>query len=150
MFETELEMSKHFEKFLKENFGNTYLKEYQGLFGIPDFVFYAKNEENFSFVSFELKLKNWKRAAKQAFRHKSFSNVSYVVIGSKAAKAAVDNIDFFKQYNIGLATFDNNNVFEIHFKPKLNEPYSSSLKQKLVDTVTGTRKKARNIETFLG
>ena len=142
-------MSRHFEKYLKENFGNTYLKEHQGLFGIPDFVFYAKKEHDFAFVSFELKLKNWKRAAKQAFRHKSFSNASYVVLGSKTAKTAIGNIDFFKQYNIGLATFDNKNIFEIHFKPELNEPYSSSLKRKLVDTVTGSRKKARNIDTLL-
>jgi hypothetical protein len=67
MFETELEMSKHFEKFLKENFGNTYLKEYQGLFGIPDFVFYAKNEQDFSFVSFELKLKNLEKSCQTGF-----------------------------------------------------------------------------------
>ena len=78
MFATEHEMSKRFEKYLKSNFGNSYLKEHQGLFGVPDFVFYAKQQQEISFVSFELKLKNWKRAAKQAFRYKSFSNISYV------------------------------------------------------------------------
>lgn len=150
MFETELEMSRHFEKFLKENFGSTYLKEHQGLFGIPDFVFYAKKEKEFSFVSFELKLKNWKRAAKQAFRHKSFANASYVVIGSSSANAALENIDFFKQYNIGLATFDSKNLLEIHFKPKLNEPFSESLKSKLVDSVVGSRKKTKNIDILFG
>lgn len=76
MFDTELEMSILFEKFLKANFGNTLLKECQGLFGIPDFVFYAKQNEEVSIISFELKLKDWKRAAKQAFRYKSFSNVA--------------------------------------------------------------------------
>ncbi len=73
MFATEQEMSKMFEKFLKDNFGNAYLKECQGLFGVPDFVFYAKEQGSISIVSFELKLYNWKRAAKQAFRYKSFS-----------------------------------------------------------------------------
>ena len=150
MFETEHEMSKQFEKYLKTNFGNTYLKEHPGLFGIPDFVYYAKQEEEISFVSFELKLKNWKRAAKQAFRHKSFSNIAYVVIGIGSADAAMNNIDLFKKYNIGLASFDTNNYFEILFKPEHNEPYSENLKQKLVNTVANSRKRAKNFETLLG
>lgn len=150
MFETELEMSLQFEKFLKANFGNTYLKEQPGLFGVPDFVFYAKKKEDFAFVSFELKLKNWKRAAKQAFRHKSFSNVSYVVLGSSYSNAAMNNLDYFKKYNIGLATFDSESIFEIHFKPEVNEPYSENLKQKLVATVAGSRKKTKRIEPLLG
>ncbi len=56
MFDSEQEMSIKFEKFMKVNFGNAYLKECQGLFGIPDFVFYNKKEQNISIVSFELKL----------------------------------------------------------------------------------------------
>jgi len=148
MFATEQEMSKQFEKYLKTNFGNTYLKEQQGLFGIPDFVYYAKQEEEISFISFELKLKNWKQAAKQAFRHKSFSNIAYVVISS--ADAAMNNIDLFKKYNIGLASFDSSNDFEILFKPEHNEPYSERLKQKLVDTVARSRKKAKNFYTLIG
>lgn len=148
MFETELEMSLSFEKFLKSNFGNTYLKEQPGLFSVPDFVFYAKQKQEISFVSFELKLKNWKRAAKQAFRHKSFSNISYVVISN--ANAAINNIDLFKKYNIGLASFDNNSYFKILFRPKISEPYSENLKQKLVDTIAGSRKKAKNIKKLLG
>jgi len=150
MFETELEMSRRFEKFLKANFGNTYLKEQQGLFGIPDFVFYARKDQDFAFVSFELKLKNWRRAAKQAFRHKSFSNASYVVLGNSSANAALENIEFFKQYNIGLATFDNKSLFEIHFRPKLNEPFSENLKRKLVNSVARSRKKTKNIDIFWG
>ena len=149
MFESELQMSLRFEKFLKTNFGNTYLKEQQGLFGVPDFVFYVKRKEEVAFVSFELKLKNWKRAAKQAFRHKSFSNASYVVLGSSYAKSALNNIDFFKQYNIGLATFDDKSLFEIHFRPKVNEPYSESLRQKLVVSVVRSRKKTKSINAFI-
>lgn len=150
MFETEYEMSLQFEKFLKSNFGNTYLKEQSGLFGVPDFVIYAKKEEDFAFISFELKLKNWKRAAKQAFRYKCFSNASYVVIGSSYANAALNNIDFFKQYNIGLATFNNENLFEIYFRPKLNEPFSENLKRKLRDSVIHSRKLTKNIDTLIG
>ena len=54
MFETEHEMSLRFEEFLRTNFGNTYLKEQSGLFGVPDFVFYAKKEEDSNYDLFDL------------------------------------------------------------------------------------------------
>jgi len=149
MFATEQEMSRMFEKFLKVNFGNAYIKECQGLFGIPDFVFYAKEKKDISIVSFELKLKDWKRAAKQAFRYKSFSNISYVVLTPKSANAALSNISLFEKYNIGLAKFDRNHTFEILFKPEANEPYSANLTQKLVSSIGNSRKKSRNIETLV-
>lgn len=148
MFNSEQEMSIQFEKFLKTNFGNTFLKEQTGLFGVPDFVFYSKYEEDYAFISFELKLKNWKRAAKQAFRYKSFSNATYVVIDSNYEKAALKNIDFFKQYNIGLASFINENFFKIYFKPTFNEPFSKNLKLKLVDSISHVGKTKNNIDSF--
>lgn len=146
MFATEQEMSKMFEKFLKSNFGNAYIKECQGLFGIPDFVFYSKDKKDVSVISFELKLKNWKRAAMQAFRYKSFSNISYVVLSPQSADAALCNIELFEQYNIGLAKFGRNNEFEILFKPNAVKPYSENLSQKLVSSIAKSRKKSRNIE----
>lgn len=146
MFETEQEMSKMFEKFLKLNFGNAYLKEYNGLFGIPDYVFYSKEDEGISIISFELKLKNWKRAAKQAFRYKSFSNISYVVISGNSAKAAMNNISLFKKYNIGLAKFDLYSEFEILYKPEIDKPYSEEMNQKLIEDIKASRKRAKNVE----
>lgn len=150
MFETELEMSKMFEKFLKTNFGNSYLKECQGLFGVPDFVFYAKNKHETSIISFELKLKNWKRAAKQAFRYKSFSNISYVVLSPNTAEAAINGIELFRKYNIGLAKFDKENKFEILFKPELVSPYSEILSKKLLSSIASSRKKAKNFDVLVG
>jgi len=149
MFETEQQMSLMFEKFLKANFGNAYLKECQGLFGVPDFVFYDKQKQAVSIISFELKLKNWKKAAKQAFRYKSFSNISYVVLCSKSANAAQNNIALFEKYNIGLAKFDTDSDFEILYKPELGTPFSDSLNQKLVETIRSSRKKSKNIETLV-
>jgi len=139
-------MSKLFEKFLKVNFGNTYFKEYQGLFGIPDFVFYSKYEDEVAVVSFELKLKDWKRAAKQAFRYKSFSNISYVVLSSKSVNSALNNIELFERYNIGLAKFDNESDFEILYKPESNKPFSDILSQKLVNSIGRNRKRSKNCE----
>jgi hypothetical protein len=149
MFESEEEMSLRFEKFLSSNFGGTYLKEQSGLFGIPDFVFYAKNENDFSFISFELKLRNWKRAAKQAFRHKCFSNVSYVVLDFQYATPALEKIDFFRRYNIGLATFGEEGCFQIHYRPQTHEPYSEELKLKLIKTVAKSKKRTKTIKPLL-
>ncbi len=148
MFNTELEMSKKFEKFLKENFGNSYFKEYQGLFGIPDFVFYSKDDNEVSIISFELKLKDWKRAAKQAFRYKSFSNISYVVLSSKSVNAALNNIELFAKYNIGLAKFNTESEFQILFKPESSRPFSDRLNQKLIIGIGSSRKKSKNCETL--
>jgi len=146
MFSTEKEMSVMFEKYLKANFGNAYCKESQGLFGVPDFVFYAKQKQAVLIISFELKLKNWKKAAKQAFRYKSFSNISYVVLSSKITNTA---LKLFEKYNIGLAKFDADRCFEILHKPKLGTPYSESLNKKLIETITSSRKKSKNIETLV-
>lgn len=146
MFKTELEMSKLFEEFLNGNFGNSYFKEYQGLFGIPDFVFYSKGADEISIISFELKLKNWKRAVKQAFRYKSFSNISYVVLPANTANIALNNIEIFERYKIGLAKFDSESNFEILFKPELSAPFSDSLNQKIVSIIGRSRKKSKNCE----
>lgn len=144
MFNTELEMSKLFEKFLKLSFGNSYLKEYQGLFGIPDFVFYSKNDDEVAIISFELKLSDWRRAAKQAFRYKSFSNIAYVVLPSKNASSALKNIELFERYDIGLAKFDNESDFQILYKPKSSKPFSDLLNQKLVNSIGSSRKRSKN------
>jgi hypothetical protein len=149
MFSTEQEMSRSFERYLKTNFGNTYFKEYQGLFGIPDFIFYAKGDQDISIISFELKLKNWKRAAKQAFRYKSFSNITYVVLSAANSNAAQNNIDWFERYNIGLAKFDKDNCFEIVHKPISSLPYSEQLNSKLKTDIRACRRKFKNIDLLI-
>ena len=149
MFDSELDMSKKFEKYIKLNFGNTYIKEYQGLFGVPDFLFYIKQENEISIISFELKLKNWKRAVKQAFRYKNFSNTPYVVLPEKTIGNALANIEMFQKYNIGLAKFDINDCFEIIYKPKLAPAYSEELNKKVINSVTSCRKKTKNVDLLL-
>ena len=146
MFVSEQEMSKAFEKYSKIHFGKAYIKEYSGLFGIPDFVFYTKRDDKTSIISFELKLKDWKRATTQAFRYKSFSNIVYVVLPSQTANLAFRNIDFFKKYNIGLAKLNSQENFEILFKPREDSPYSESLYNKITLSVSKCRKKMKNLE----
>lgn len=149
MFATEEEMSKKFERYLKTTFGNTYVKECSGLFGVPDFVFYTTENEEVSIVAFELKLTDWKRAVKQAFRYKSFSNAAYVVLPSSSATSALNNLDFFQKYDIGLAKFNSDKVLEIVFKPKGKKPYSEALRQKFVRSISGSRKKSKDIAALV-
>jgi hypothetical protein len=148
MFASEIEMSEIFEDFTKKNFGNAYIKEFQGLFGIPDFLLYDKKCNELSIISFELKLKNWKRAIKQAFKYKSFSNISYVVLPANSAKSAQNNLDLFKQYNVGLAIFTPDNSFDILYKPELSEPFSDDLINKVSNQVKNSRKRLKNLEVL--
>lgn len=150
MFETEQEMSVLFEKFLQSTFGNAYLKECKGLSGIPDFICYSKETDSVSIISFELKLFNWKKAAKQAFRHKSFAEIVYVVLDRGHANPALNNISFFEQYNIGLAFFDRNRNFEIINKPRRSVPFSLHMTKKIKNVVAPYRKRAKNVDILVG
>ncbi len=149
MFDTEKEMSINFERYFKQNFGNAYIKEYQGLFGVPDYICYQKKGNDISIIAFELKLKNWKTASKQAFRYKSFSDVAYVVLPKNLISTALKNIEYFKKYNIGLALFSNEKELNIIYKPNPSEPYSENLKLKIRNSVQSSRKKIKNIETLI-
>src|SRR5687768_4117907 len=113
MFTSEKEMSEKFERFLREAFGKAYVKEFPGLFGIPDYIFYDKKQDRVDVISFELKLVNWRKATTQAFRHKSFANLAYVVLDSQQARGALNHLEIFEQYNIGLALFSRNEEFVI-------------------------------------
>jgi len=146
MHRSEKEMSIKFEKFIKKEFGNSYFKEYQGLFGRPDFIIYDKKPSSTSTISFELKLRNWKRAAIQAFRYRSFSDVSYVVLSKAEINSKEFSTNHFKKYNIGLAEFDKNCNFRVIHKPITQEPYSEELKLKLHAAVGKSRKRAKNLD----
>lgn len=149
MFASEQDMSSKFEKFLKENFGNAYIKEQAGLFGVPDYIFYSKSSDEILIISFELKLRDWKRASIQAFRYNNFSNLSYVVLPLQNINSAINNIDHFEKYNIGLASFNGGDDFEIIYKPQNRAPYSELMNQRVKDSVVSSRKRAKSIATFI-
>lgn len=149
MYRSEKEMSINFEKFIKKEFGNSYFKEFDGLFGRPDFIIYDKRPSCTSIISFELKLKNWKRAAIQAFRYRSFSDTVYVVLSNTHINSKEFSKDHFVKYNIGLAEFDKNSNFRIIYKPRMQEPYSEELKLKLHNSVRNSRKRAKNMDQLL-
>jgi hypothetical protein len=50
MYSSEGRMSIEFERCIKTMIGNTYYKEWQGLFGIPDYVCFSKDNGEISII----------------------------------------------------------------------------------------------------
>lgn len=100
-------------------------QEVEGLIGRPDLI--LKNKTNNKIITIELKLRNWKRALAQAYKYKSFSDISYVCMDEKNVMPALGHIEMFKKYNIGLITINNKNKVKLHYKPKAKKAYSKKL-----------------------
>jgi hypothetical protein len=147
-FNSEFEMSLGFENFINMIFDKkniAILKELKGLFGIPDYMLVQSSADSIEHViSIELKLRDWKGALKQAFRYKSFSNESFVVLDESNINLGLKNIKSFKHYNIGLGSFNSNDEFRIHFFPLLSEPFSTNFDKKIAQSLSGS-----NVECLL-
>ena len=129
MFETEADMAMTALPFVLDEFDYTkngikFIEEPKGLFGIPDLLLF-----NGHIIAIEFKLRNWKQAIKQAYRYKSFSEESYVLLDRDYVEKAKENIDIFTKFNIGLAAVDENKI-EFYYRPKLVKPFSLDLTQK--------------------
>lgn len=132
MFSSEAELVQFSLPLLIEEFkeeGNiiSYVEEPKGLFGIPDVVIF-----NGRVVSIEYKLKNWKQAIKQAYRYKSFSYETYVVLDMEYAESAKRNLETFTKFNIGLGAVSNEGI-EFFYKPNGKKPYNNSLSEKVLE-----------------
>ena len=99
-------------------------QEVEGLIGRPDLLLKNRNKK---IITIELKLKNWKRALAQAYKYKSFSDISYVCMDEKNINPALKNIELFKQYNVGLISINNKNKVKLHFSPKIKKAYVKEL-----------------------
>lgn len=123
----------YFKK-LSEGKNCSKLVEPKGLFGIPDVITVqtqTKSKRKLTVFSFEMKLRNWKRALTQAFKYKAFSEFSYVVIDHYHSGSAIKNITEFKKANIGLLSIDKNGRIYCHVKPVKEEPYCDTVRQRL-------------------
>jgi hypothetical protein len=56
--------------------------------------------------AFEAKLKDWRKALQQAFRYRYFADKAIVVLPTENSFAAKTHIETFKQFDIGLWTFN--------------------------------------------
>lgn len=135
MFETEQEMvialvSIIKNKSLSINNARDFLimQEVEGLVGRPDIL--LKSKKNKKIITIELKLKNWKRALAQAYKYKSFSDISYVCMDESNMNVVLKHLDMFEKYNIGLITISKTKKVNIIFKPNATEPYAKDLYKK--------------------
>jgi len=135
MFETEQEMVIALVSILKNkslsiNNARDFLimQEVEGLVGRPDIL--LKSKKNKKIITIELKLKNWKRALAQAYKYKSFSDISYVCMDESNIDTVLKHLDMFEKYNIGLLTISKNKKVNIVFKPNVTEPYAKDLYKK--------------------
>ena len=135
MFETEQEMvialvSIIKNKSLSINNARDFLimQEVEGLVGRPDIL--LKSKKNKKIITIELKLKNWKRALAQAYKYKSFSDISYVCMDESNIDVVLKHLDMFVKYDIGLITISKNKKVNILFKPNATEPYAKDLYKK--------------------
>ncbi len=94
-------------------------------------IYSVSNKYSFPFrtnIAIEAKLKDWKRALKQAYRYKWFAEYSVVVLDEHYSKKAIENIAVFKKYNVGLATISLDGAMIKHYFPVLETPYDLKMK----------------------
>lgn len=77
--------------------------------------------------SFELKLRDWRRALYQATRYRAFSQRSFVVMPSDQDGPARRQKDRFRLAGVGLASFDPVRGIRVHVSPRRITPRSSYL-----------------------
>lgn len=73
-------------------------------------------------IAIEAKLRNWKRALKQAYRYKWFASYSYVVMDATHVRPALENRYLFKKFNVGLASITKDGTISIQFRPQKIKP----------------------------
>ena len=103
-------------------------QEVEGLVGRPDILLKSKKDKKI--ITIELKLKNWKRALAQAYKYKSFSDVSYVCMDDSNIASIIKHLDMFKKYNIGLLTISKSKKVTIVHKPNDTKHYVKDLYKK--------------------
>lgn len=92
--------------------------------GIPDLVMFAyRRRQLYYVVTIEFKLRDWRRALRQAFRHRNYVNEAYVVLDGAHAAAAIEQMSLFVEANVGLATVDRAEKVEICHIPEPALPF---------------------------
>ena len=78
-------------------------------------------------IAIEAKLHNWKRALKQAYRYKWFSDRSYVCLPSDSVKPALKNLNLFVDMEVGLLEMSPGGGIKILHNPKVQRPFSREM-----------------------
>lgn len=111
-------------------------------FGIADLLLFetstAKssnvNDSNTGYVTtFEIKIRDWRKAIKQSIRYRYYSNRVIVVLPKENINPAIKHLEMFKQLEIGLWSFDkqSSELFK-YFTPRYRKPLDYKAKQKVI------------------
>lgn len=84
-------------------------------------------------IAIEAKLKNWKRALKQAYRYKWFASYSYVVMDANYVRPALNNRNLFRKFNVGLASVTNDGAITVLFRPQKIKPIDEIMQYLLTE-----------------
>ncbi len=68
-------------------------------------------------IAIEAKISNWKRGLYQAYRYKEYANQSYLALYSKYTHRALNHVEEFIRFNIGLIEVKDDSI-SILIKPK--------------------------------
>lgn len=86
-------------------------------------------------VSVEAKVKDWKHAGEQALRHQKFVNQAYVALPSQHIRPALNNLDAFKNANLGLLEVNTQDQIIQHFIPAYQDPVLDTLYNAALDSL---------------
>lgn len=125
-------------------------KEVQAPGAVPDLMLFRRIRGDLTYViSVEFKLKNWRRALNQAFRHRNFANEVYVALDAKHSAAAFGNLDIFAAANVGLVTVGSCGQVRILFRPKPAVPFSARCGKHVAETLLNRSCDGNRVPTFL-
>ena len=118
--------------------------------GVPDLVMFVHDgRQVYYVVTMEFKLRDWRRALRQAFRHRNYGNEAYVVLDGAHAMAAIEHIDLFKMANVGLATVERTEKVRVWHVPEPGLPFCPSYAQSVAKTLLAKNKGKINDLPFI-
>jgi len=97
-----------------------------------DLIDFLKNQ---TLMAFEMKLDDWKRALHQAYRYSYFADHVIVVLPMNKITAAYNNLDLFKDLDIGLWSLDSNQNITKFFTPHASTAKSKNARNKAVNLI---------------
>ncbi len=123
IYDTTRSSKKSISDSLTKLINRKYVKQIENQFYIEEEykLFYKNN------FAIEAKLRNWRRALSQAYRYKWFADYSYVVLDAYYAEPAIENMDLFQKFNIGLATINTEGEFNRVFNPQKQKPFDANM-----------------------
>lgn len=93
MFSSENDLTLEFERVLQSLFSKNQvavLKQVRGIVGIPDFVLLDNAPRSRIIVAVELKMTDWRRALLQAYKYRTFSHLSVVLMDADGSLGSLE------------------------------------------------------------